>query len=220
LLAFESRDHFALTLARRADVEVVDRSFGGTAICDWLDQMRRDVRALQRAAVVLEFVGNNVTRCMRGPNGPLADDDLVRKYRDDARIATGIFAGAGVRVYWIGGPQGPGPLATAFTGVRGVYQAEPRRLTFATPPLPRVEFVDAGQAVLDRGGFTSTLPCLPSEGAPQGCVEGHIRVRVDDGINFCGVPVPRGAGGCPEYSSGAARFGFAMAAPVVRGVDR
>ena len=96
-LAFESRDYFALELQSGADVEVVDRTFGGTAICDRLDRMRRDLRALQPTAVVLEFVGNNVTDCMRGPSGPLTGDALVQKYRDDARIATEIFAGAGVR---------------------------------------------------------------------------------------------------------------------------
>ena len=196
-LAFESRDYFALALARGAGVEVVDRTFGGTAICDRLDQMRRDVRELQPVAVVLEFIGNNATRCTSGPNGRLTGDDLVRKYRDDAHAATGIFAGAGVRVYWIGGPQGPGPPATAFTGVRGVYEAEPTRLTFATPPFPRVEFVDAGQAVLDRGRFASSLPCLPSEGEAEGCADGHIRVRADDGIHFCLVPIPRDAARCP-----------------------
>jgi hypothetical protein len=68
----------------------VDRSFGGTVICDRLDQMRRDRRDVQPTAVVLENIGNNVTDCMRGPNVPLTGDALVQKYRDDARIATGI----------------------------------------------------------------------------------------------------------------------------------
>ena len=45
-LAFESRDYFALALQSGADVEDVDRTFGGTAICDRLDRMRTDLRAL------------------------------------------------------------------------------------------------------------------------------------------------------------------------------
>src|SRR5438034_10038515 len=103
-LAFEARDAFALSLQRGSDVEVVDRTFGGTAICDRLGRMRRDLHDLQPSAVVLEFVGNNLTPCMRGPNGPLTGDDLLQKYRDDARSATEVFAGAGVRVYWMGAP--------------------------------------------------------------------------------------------------------------------
>src|SRR4030081_3513638 len=93
-LAFESRDFFSLAMQSGTDVEVVDRTFGGTAICDRLDQMRRDLHDLQPTAVVLEFVGNNVTNCMRGPSGPLTGDALVQKYRHDAGIATSIFAGA------------------------------------------------------------------------------------------------------------------------------
>jgi hypothetical protein len=78
-LAFEARDVFALSLQRGNDVEVVDRTYGGTAICDRLDRMRRDLHDLQPTAVVLEFVGNNVTPCMRGPNGPFTGGDLLRK---------------------------------------------------------------------------------------------------------------------------------------------
>jgi hypothetical protein len=215
-LAFEAREFFAFVLEASGEIEVVDRTFGGTAMCDRLDQMRRDRRDIQPTAVVLEYIGNNVTDCMRGPNGPLTGDALVQKYRDDARIATGMFAGAGVRVYWVGGPPGPDPLATAFNGVRSAYKAEAGRVAFATPPVRRVEFVDAGRAVLDGGRFTSTLPCLPSEGADKGCVDGRIPVRADDGIHFCLAGIPRDADRCPAYSSGAARFGFAMAEPVRR----
>jgi len=219
-LAFESRDFFSLAMHRGSDVEVVDRTYGGTAICDRLDQMRRDLHDLQPTAVVLEFVGNNVTDCMRGPNGPLTGDPLAQKYRHDASIATSIFAGAGVQVYWMGAPAVSGPRASDSERVRRVYEAEPRRLTFATPPLARVEYVDAGQAVLDHGRFTDTLPCLPTEGPAEGCVDGRIRVRAADGLHFCVVGTPGDATRCPVYPAGALRFGFAMAGPVRRALDR
>ena len=64
-LAFESRDAFALALQRGNDIEVVDRTYGGTAICDQLDRMPQDLHDLQPAAVVIEFAGNNVTPCMQ-----------------------------------------------------------------------------------------------------------------------------------------------------------
>jgi hypothetical protein len=215
-LAFEARDVFALSLQRGDDVEVVDRTYGGTAICDRLDRMRHDLHDLQPSAVVLEFVGNNVTPCMRGPTGPLTGEDLLRKYRDDARAATGIFAGAGVRVYWIGAPSTATTEEPVFAGVRHGYQAESGRLTFATPPLPRVRYVDAGLAVLDGGRFAATLPCLPSEGAGEGCVDGHIPVRALDGLHFCPVRAGPGDDRCPIYSGGAVRFGLAMAQPIRR----
>jgi hypothetical protein len=215
-LAFEAGDPFTLAVQSGGNAEVVNRTFGGTAICDWLDRMRRDIHDLQPAAVVLEFVGNNATRCMRGPDGPLTGEALVQKYRQDARTATAIFAGTGVRVYWIGGPPTRGQRSIEFAGVRSVYEAEPARLTFATPPLRRVEYFDAGRLVSDQGRFADTLPCLPEEGAAEGCVDGHIRVRADDGIHFCLASIPRGGTQCPVYSSGAVRFGLAMAEPLRR----
>jgi hypothetical protein len=215
-LAFEARDVFALSLQRGNDVEVVDRTYGGTAICDRLARMRRDLHDLQPAAVVLEFVGNNVTPCMRGPTGPLTGEDLLKKYRDDARTATEIFAGAGVRVYWMGAPSTATAEEPVFAGVRHGYEAESGRLTFATPPLRRVRYVDAGLAVLDGGRFAATLPCLPSEGAGEGCIDGHIPVRARDGLHFCPVRTGPGDDRCPIYSGGAVRFGLAMAQPIRR----
>jgi hypothetical protein len=215
-LAYESRDYFALALQSGSDVEVVDRTFGGTAICDRLDRMRRDLHDLQPWAVALEFVGNNVTPCMRGLTGPLTGDALVRKYRDDARTASELFAGAGVRVYWMGGPSIDTSQAADFAGVRRGYEEEARRLTFATPPSPRVRYVDAGRAVLDGGRFTATLPCLASEGPGEGCVDGRIPVRALDGVHFCPVRTSERGDRCPVYSGGAARFGLAMAQPIRR----
>jgi hypothetical protein len=215
-LAFEARDAFALTLQRGNDIEVVDRTFGGTAICDWLDRMRQDLHDLQPVAVVLEFAGNNVTPCVQGPQGPLTGPALADKYRSDARAATGIFAGAGVRVYWMGAPPILGAQAGDFELIRHVYEAEPGRVTTATPPFGPVEYVDAGGAIVEGGRFSATLPCLPSEDAADGCVDGRIPVRALDGVHFCPVREGPGTDRCPVYSSGAMRFGLAMAGPVRR----
>jgi hypothetical protein len=94
--------------------------------------------------------------------------------------------------------------------VRDVYETESNRLTFATPPLPRARYVDAGQPVVDRGRFTETLPCLPAEGR----ADGRIPVRALDGVHLCPLRTRQGKDRCRIYSSGAARFGFAMAEPV------
>jgi hypothetical protein len=215
-LAFEARDAFALTLQRGNDIEVVDRTFGGTAICDRLDRMREDLHDLQPTAVVFEFAGNNVTPCVQGPDGPLAGAALAGKYRDDARTATGIFVGAGVRVYWMGAPPITSEQARDFELVRHVYEADSGRAMGVSPPFGVVEYVDAGRAVVEDGRFTATLPCMPAEGAAEGCVDGRIAVRALDGVHFCPVRTGPGTDRCPTYSSGAVRFGRAMAAPVRR----
>jgi hypothetical protein len=215
-LAFESRDVFVLSLQRGGDVEVVDRTFGGTAICDRISEMRQDLHDLQPSAVAFEFIGNNLTPCMRGPTGPLTGAALVQKYRDDASTATELFAGAGVRVYWMGAPSTATAEAGVFAGIRHGYAAEAGRLTYATPPTSGVRYVDAGQALLDGGRFAATLPCLPPEGAGEGCVDGRIPVRAPDGLHFCPVRTSPGTDRCPVYSSGAVRFGLAMAQPIRR----
>lgn len=214
-LASEARDAFTLALQRGSDIEAVDRTFGGTAICDRLGRMRQDLHDLQPVAVVFDFAGNNVTPCMQGPNGPLTGPALADKYRDDARTATGIFAGAGVRVYWMGAPPITAAQAGDFELARHVYEAETGAVTMP-PPFGAVEYVDAGRVVVDGRRFTPTLPCLPSEGAQQGCADGRIRVRALDGVHFCPVREGPGTDRCPVYSSGAVRFGFAMAGPVRR----
>src|SRR5260370_26294685 len=62
-LAFEARDVFALSLQRGSDVEVVDRTYCGTAICDRLDRLRRYLHDLQPSAVGLPFGRYHVTLC-------------------------------------------------------------------------------------------------------------------------------------------------------------
>ena len=65
-----------------------------------------------------------------------------------------------------------------------------------------VDYLDLGE-VLSPQGFTRTLPCLGSEGTEQGCVNGDIVVRDEDGVHF-DDPGPDG------YSSGSYRFAQAV----------
>jgi hypothetical protein len=75
-----------------------------------------------------------------------------------------------------------------------------------------VAYVDTAAPLLGpRRAFAPRLPCLPDETAPQGCEpDGTIAVRSVDGTHFC----PLDTGGktaCPIWSSGAHRFGIALA---------
>ena len=47
-----------------AGADVKTRTFGGTAICDFLEQMRADASELEPDAVVIEFSGNALTPCV------------------------------------------------------------------------------------------------------------------------------------------------------------
>ncbi len=95
-LAWESQAHFVAAVELGTDATALGRSFGGTAICDYLDIMREDSAMLRPAAVVLEFSGNRFTTCMHHPDGEvMGDGDAYMKYLADVREAVRIFTERG-----------------------------------------------------------------------------------------------------------------------------
>lgn len=155
------------------------RAFGGTALCDWVDKMARAATVEQPSVMVVEFVGNDLTPCMQGYQTP---DQVRAKYEADmGRLKRRVDA----PILWVGPPA----FRDRAPATLGLYSSEPR-------------FVDAGEAVLNDGAYTDTLPCLADEGWIQGCVNGRIRVRASDGTHFA----TSGSG----YSAGGRRFADAI----------
>jgi len=222
-LAWEARDQFTAAFAVLPDVQVTTRTFGGTATCDWLERMRQDAASLRPGAVVVEFSGNALTECMEDLAGrPLSGDAYLARYRDDTETVLDIFEPYGTRVYFAGSPM---PDPARVTGARGnelnaLYAAE------ATSHPTGVEYVDAGAAVLERGGWTNTLPCVadePCTGGTDSTGRPVNVVRAPDSTHFCPVNKEARAGvtdACPVWSSGAMRFGRAMAGPVAEALSR
>jgi hypothetical protein len=68
-LSSQAQQFFVQALSRAGITKVTTHTFGGTAICDWLAQMRSDASTLRPDAVVVQFSGNDLTPCMRGPGG-------------------------------------------------------------------------------------------------------------------------------------------------------
>ncbi len=221
-LSWEAQNHFVAAFASRPDVKVVTHTFGGTAICDFLNLMRADALTLQPGAVVVEFSGNAFTGCMMDAVGePLAGAAYEERYRSDAEAVVGIFGPMGAHVYFAGAPIGRPDAAQHYNGgkLNGLYE----QIASAHPDV--AEFVDAGAAVLDHGRWTATLPCMPGEPCP-GAFDGSgalvVPVRAPDGAHFCPVVRPAKAGvtgSCGVWSGGAYRYGLAMAAPVLRSLD-
>ncbi len=154
-LAWEAEDAFVGAFVGRPEVQVVTRTYGGTAICDWFDEMQADAAVLSPGAVVLEFTGNTLTPCMQDATGRgLIDEAAWAKYRTDAQIAIGIFAATDTRVFLAGSPIS---RAQELTGdyhggvINAMYAA-------IAGQHPGVSYVDAGAAVLDHGHWTAALP--------------------------------------------------------------
>ncbi|MBM3672086.1 MAG: hypothetical protein FJW86_07900 [Actinobacteria bacterium] len=119
--------------AQRPGWEVVTRSFGGTALCDWLDSMRGD-GDLNAKVVVIEFVGNSLTPCMGSGAHPAMSPGWYSLYSSAANEAASIWAARGVKVLFASAPRGvcsapPAPLD-------GIYQqaANAWGATFSAAP--------------------------------------------------------------------------------------
>jgi len=220
-LAWEARHVFEQAFADHPDVQVVTRTFGGTAICDWLDEMAADAETLAPGLVVIEFVGNNYTPCMQDLAGePLIGAALTDRYAADAEAAIAMFTPADTQVVLAGAPISQPATASLDlhrAPLNAVYEDMGQRLD-------GVHYVDAGSTLLDDGEWTATLPCLPLEPCVDGTAEsGAVNVvRAPDGLHFCpaGADAPRGVtGDCPVWSSGAFRYGAALAQPVLEILD-
>lgn len=221
-LAWSARDAFAMAfaLSGKPEIEVVTRTWGGTAICDWLGPMASDATELEPGAVVIQFSGNSLTPCMEDENGnQLTGDAYFAQYQTDAEAAIGAFAGTNTQVILAGAPRAPDALGS-FKGslVNAIYERLARTHD-------GVRYADAGASVLRNGGWTETLPCLPAEPCTGGTDEDGIPinvVRAPDGAHFCPV-APSAVRGvtddCPVWSSGAFRYGMALAHPVIESID-
>jgi hypothetical protein len=215
-LAWEAQAPFRAALVAAGATRVITRTYGGTAICDWLPQMRIDESELRPEAVVIEFSGDEFTPCMQGPTGqPLTGAAYYEKYLRDAQTALSIFATGDTVVYLAGAPISQQAWLS--------HDPDANRLNQMYATLAgsegRAHYVDAGSAILDRGRWTKTLPCLAGEPCTGG--NGVNVVRGPDGNHFCPVAPPAIEGvtvGCPVYSSGAYRYGKAMAGAVIVGL--
>lgn len=211
-LAWEAQHSFVQAFTDQPGVEVVVRTYGGTAICDWLETMSTDAATLAPGAVVIEFSGNALTPCMQDDAGQgLTGDEYFGRYASDAEQAITIFADSDAQVIFAGAPIS---LADEQNGEDAEARLNPmyRELGERSPD---VRYVDAGAAVLDAGSWTKTLPCIPGEP----CTDQQVTVvRASDGVHFCpaGEEAVRGVTGeCPVWSSGAFRYGQALAQPVL-----
>jgi hypothetical protein len=217
-LAAESQGFFVAALAHSGVTRVTTRTYGGTAICDRIPDMRADAAQLHPDAVVVEFSGNNLTPCMRGPDGKeLIGSAYYQKYRADAAQVLSIFSRDQTLVFFAGTPISRNAQLTHNPGTVVLNAIYGGLAQFA----PNGRYIDAGTSVLLDGHWAKTLPCLPAEPCTGGRDADGTPVdvvRAPDGAHFCPDAPPAVHGvtsACPVWSSGAWRFGNAMAAPLV-----
>lgn len=175
--------------------QVLNRNRWGSAVCDWLGQMRTD-SAQDVDVVVLAFFGNMGTPCT-------ADSTRTERYAEDATVAVELWQARGTKVILVASPAqtGTGPAdSEVMNAFRSVAEAH-----------PGVRFVDAGTGFVDpgTGQYGAVLACRSGEP----CVDGVTVVRSPDHIHLCDHDALRSLI-CPSSAAGVRRFVAPIAAAV------
>jgi hypothetical protein len=207
-LAMQAAPFFNMELSGAATSDV---QYGGASICTWLNIMGQDAATFRPEAVVLEFVGDSFSPCMNGVQPFTAA--FYAKYQADAEAAIGIFARTGAHVYIAGYP------IMLTTESNPLWDHLNQVLAGVAAASPDASFMDAGAAVENNGAFTFSLPCLYFELCANQPGPGQNLVRDPAGTHFC--PTNQGTVTglywyCDVWSSGAFRYGAAMASGVIK----
>ena len=148
-------------------------TWGGTAPCDWLDDML-ECPAPARA-VVVSFSGNQLTPCMTNRMGVTPGATLIR---DDLAFAAKTFHQRGFTVLWCSSPSRVGTR----TGSQWLI---PTLQGFAAQYPTKQRYVDAGAVLAQPDGmFQMWLPCQPHDVDTGNCYLGVVNVREDDGAHL------------------------------------
>jgi hypothetical protein len=203
-------------------IELLTRAVPGSAPCDWWQQLDRDLDRGDISLVVLESAGNAWTECMteRGRLLDIGSSGYFERYRRDLTATFERLEGREVAVAIVAPPPVEAPFGATLQRVwmltrQAAADHLGEHIVYETP---------ARAVADDAGGFAARLPCLPDEREREVCdPDGLIRVREPAGLHFCPsgyAPQDDMLAGCSTYSSGAVRFGRALAEEVVRTLER
>ncbi|MGI9603132.1 MAG: hypothetical protein ACR2QE_14695 [Acidimicrobiales bacterium] len=218
-LAHSAQEHVVEALDAGLRFEFVERTFPGSAMCDWFDEIAQDRQTGLWGAVLL-FSNNTFTPCMADEAGDrLTGEAAFDKFSVDLQTAVGDLRASGVRVYL---PTLPITRSAAELEIDDVAIYNELFAELADGD-DGVTVVDAAAAVLGPdGSYVEALPCLPVEPCVGGVDDDGVAVnlvREPDGAHFCSGGYGEGVeivpGNCPGWSSGAFRYAAALTKPIV-----
>jgi hypothetical protein len=214
-LTAEARPYIEGFVADVGHTHALVRGAPGGATCDLFDLMGYDATHERPTVVVIQFSGNNLTRCMKDRQGrSLTGDAWLAKYRADTIHAIELLRRTGATI-WLG--TSPVGFLADVHHEDEVYRIAAMYRQVAAR-YPNVHVAESATSVLAFGRYwTRTLPCLRNEPCTQ--VDANAQrvnqVRANDGVHFCPVPYPNG-GTCPVWASGAMRFAVGLVLPGLR----
>jgi hypothetical protein len=184
---------YADAIARHRGYRLVGGAFGGLALCDERGSITSTLRREHPVVVILAFVGNALTPCMRPDGRKPTLQATIAKYRADVKAVIDAAHRERAAVWLTIPPR---------MRERG-RDATARALGAAWKEIaandPTVQLLDAG-AELTPNGFTARLGCLPFEDSTLGCRAATILVRAEDGTHLAAAFQHSG------YSSGMWRY--------------
>jgi peptidoglycan/LPS O-acetylase OafA/YrhL/lysophospholipase L1-like esterase len=189
---------------------VVNSAAPAISVCDMVAKLRADLIDYHPDVVLIETHGGSLTPCMRSEGHQIARDDpeFLRRHGDALDDFFRLATDADAIVVFVDTPadgtveaeRGQRELAALAREVGAAY--------------PGVRFADGPRLALGGDTWVATMPCLEAERALDDCVDGQIRVRGPDRVSLCpsGYDTIQDALiGCRRYSSGALRYGRAIA---------
>ncbi len=211
-LTYQALPYLMSDLDTATTTMTATKVFPGAAVCDALPAIRRFTSATAPEVAVLEYLGNDFTRCIAGVAPGAA---LVARYSSDLETAIRALRAVGVQQVVVDqGPTLEDPGTTTLA-IRAAFQ----QVVASFHSAEVVYAQGADQSVeTPSGGFTPTLPCLPIEVQAAECASGaQISVRSADGVHFCWSSVGVTSGSTRPltgYCSGAYRYALGLAATI------
>jgi hypothetical protein len=190
------------------------RAWGGMAPCTYRRQLEADLATVHPRIVVLETWGDTGGGCLTPEQMVVGSDAYENRIMTDfAAMFTEARAVHAKVLFVVGPPVYGDPMNRLQLSL--VLLAASMHIPYTYGPR---DAVGAATAVPALGGVTyrSTMRCLADETAAEGCsrTTGQIAVRSPDEIHFCPRVYANQADyldGCNVYSSGAYRWGRAIA---------
>ena len=216
-ITFEAQTHVLAALRPtgwRANVTALP----GKAPCDYLPILTRELKRLRPNTVVIQTFGNALSPCMRDERNRLmqigSDPYLDRYSRDLTRLMRAATERAR-RVILLE------PIPSGVSTFEAAREHLSKLLRNIAARFQNAEYSSApNQAVTVGGRYTLLMPCLAEEQSRRDCRNNLIQVRESFvQVHFCPLPYLHTGDvekGCHQYSSGAVRYGRAIATLIAR----
>jgi lysophospholipase L1-like esterase len=180
---------------------VIIAAWGGTAQCDWHDEMQAHAATYDVRLVVVSFTGNRMTECITSRATDAAT--TAAAYAADAAWAADFWAARDADLVFVAGPTRAGAFADPYPeSAPDPTRFDTMRQVYRTVAAERgVAVADVAPLLTDpaTGRYAVVLPCLVGE------CEGTVTARASDGVHLCDDSGPPSYL-CASGASGVVRF--------------